>query len=113
MFIDIVDTHVLAVEVYLRKRRYLLVLQALKRVLSFTNPTMSPDVHVALLTFLHEFEQQQHQLPTIVKQVIQQQLQSAQFGAGKSVQQLNQEYLKANQSNFACRLAGKQNYTII
>lgn len=97
----------LAVEVYLRKRRFLLVLQALKRAFAFSNPSAAADLHVALQSFLHSYQQYKDSVPAMVREVIDAELKTVEFGAGKSVREQNQAYLKANEKNFACRLAGE------
>jgi len=98
-------THTLACELAMRKKRYLLVLRALRKATAIAPD--DPSVHVAMVRFLLAVEGSSALPPTISK-VIESQRDAIGAPVGKSLQTLNEEFLLRAPASPAAILAAAE-----
>eukprot|EP00123_Amoebidium_parasiticum_P017809 comp23996_c0_seq1/m.42678 comp23996_c0_seq1/g.42678 ORF comp23996_c0_seq1/g.42678 comp23996_c0_seq1/m.42678 type:complete len:829 (-) comp23996_c0_seq1:215-2701(-) len=89
-----IHTHLLAAAIYLRRKKYLLVLRALKAAHSID--AANPTLHFLLVSFAHQVAQASDLHPA-VKSVINEELPS--LLSNKSAADLNAEFLNENSTN--------------
>jgi len=96
------QTHLLAIQLYTRKQKPLLVLQALKRgrAIDIAHPTL----HTALITFLFNIDRME--LNPITKEVIDiERKSSLLLGGGNKLSLLNEQFLSVNGKSLIHRLS--------
>eukprot|EP01116_Phalansterium_solitarium_P021831 TRINITY_DN6964_c0_g1_i1.p1 TRINITY_DN6964_c0_g1~~TRINITY_DN6964_c0_g1_i1.p1 ORF type:complete len:862 (+),score=310.88 TRINITY_DN6964_c0_g1_i1:91-2676(+) len=98
------DTLVLAAEYYLRKKKYLLVLQSLKRAASVD--ASSPSLHIVKARFFTEVQANLGSLNPTVKQVFESE--SSSLLGGLSLSDYNAAYLKQHASSLPHRAAAAE-----
>ncbi|TRY74013.1 hypothetical protein TCAL_06697 [Tigriopus californicus] len=92
---DRLSTHVLAFEIYFRKRKPLLMLQSIKRALNTPNtPPNDPQLHSCVIRFQKFVDENRQSFPAPVSQVLDRETQS--IFADKSAVQRNRDFLSAN-----------------
>jgi peptide alpha-N-acetyltransferase len=100
-------TQTLGVALYVRKQRFLLALRHLSKALALD--ASHPDTHVALASFLHAIRTPavSAALHPAVSAALDTTLAAspALYGAGASVEQLNENFLKARPNNLMARVA--------
>ncbi|XP_071055801.1 N-alpha-acetyltransferase 15, NatA auxiliary subunit isoform X2 [Onthophagus taurus] len=102
---DNIETHLMAFEVYYRKKKDLLMLQSIKRAFKL-NPN-NPKLHSCLIRFYLIMEQNKKTWDEVVSSVIFQE--SEHFYRGKDAKQLNKEFMDSNSNSLpatfeACKI---------
>ncbi|XP_048773371.1 N-alpha-acetyltransferase 15, NatA auxiliary subunit-like isoform X2 [Ostrea edulis] len=98
---DRIDTHVSAYEIYSRKGKELLMLQALKRGCRIHRD--HPQLHVCMIRFLLTIRKK-GDVPETVQKVLKQEMDK--LYNGKDAKTLNNEFLERNNNSVLHRLAG-------
>lgn len=102
--VECIETHILAMEVYSRKNKPLLVLRSLIKALSIDRS--HPIVHLHHVSLLRKVEEAKEKLHPTVMQVIQLEREAGSVGGGQaSLAALNDTYLKQCGSSVAARMA--------
>jgi len=109
-FPDDLDTHLLAIQVYIRKDKPLLVLQALRRAVQINND--SPELHVATLTFFHYVDKNLDKYHPIVRQVYEVERKTEVLCAGRSINDINDTFLQKFSHSMPHRLAVARVYVL-
>ncbi|EFA02495.1 N-alpha-acetyltransferase 16, NatA auxiliary subunit isoform X2 [Tribolium castaneum] len=87
-----IETHLMAFEVYYRKKKVLLMLQSLKRAHQIA--PQNPKLHSCLIRFYEVIEQNKNSWDPAVEQVVTKEVQI--LFKGKDAKQLNKEFLEAH-----------------
>ncbi|XP_061485908.1 N-alpha-acetyltransferase 16, NatA auxiliary subunit isoform X2 [Rhineura floridana] len=98
---DNIDTHLLAFEIYLRKGKFLLMLQSVKR--AFAIDSNNPWLHECLIKF-SKCVFGHSNLPKIVNKVLTQEMQK--IFISKDLESFNEEFLKRNSTSIQHLLSG-------
>ena len=99
------STHVMAFEVYLRKGKPLLMLQAMKRALKCEVQENDPELHNCLVRFQNFVAQNEKKFAPAVKTVLDREA-KAMF-AGKTAKVRNDEFIKKNSKSLHHSFIGK------
>ncbi len=103
-----VDTHVLAFDIYWRRRRPLLMLQSVKRGLkaaaASSSITDGPRLHSCLVRMQHFVEENSDEMSEAVKEVFKRE--EGIFGGAKSASERNEEFLRKNATSLPHVVAG-------
>lgn len=101
---DCIESHILAMEVYSRKNKPLLVLRSLIKALALNKS--HPDIHVHHFSFLQKVEKEKAKLHPTVTKIIESEREAGAIGGGfSSVKELNEAFLKEFSSSVAHRTA--------
>jgi len=103
---DEITTQLLAIQVYSRKKKYLLVVKALKKAL--TLDPQNPQANLDLITTLSELKTAT--LEPIVKQVIDLECKEDVLGANQPLSDLVDKFLKQNSNSLPHRFAAAKAY---
>ncbi|KAL1509166.1 hypothetical protein ABEB36_003946 [Hypothenemus hampei] len=99
---DQIDTHLMAFEVYYRKRKILLMLQSIKR--AHQVDASHPKLHSCFIRFLQEVKENQHTFDPSVSQVITSEMKS--LLTTKDPKVLNKEFLDRHKRSLRAALEG-------
>ncbi|KYQ93570.1 tetratricopeptide-like helical domain-containing protein (TPR) [Tieghemostelium lacteum] len=108
---DSIDTHVLACEFYLIKKKYLAVLKSLLKIKQLVEAegqqlSQSNVYHRYLIKLFHQYDSEYSTLGAPVKEVVDQE--KTNLLSGKSLVDYNNEFLKQNPNTIAHQFAGTQ-----
>ncbi|CAI5780288.1 N-alpha-acetyltransferase 16, auxiliary subunit isoform X1 [Podarcis lilfordi] len=98
---DNIDTHLLAFDIYLRKGKFLLMLQSVKR--AFAIDSNNPWLHECLIKF-SKCVSDHSNLPEIVNKVLTQEMQK--IFISKDLESFNEEFLRRNSTSIRHLLSG-------
>lgn len=98
-----IETYLMAFEIHFRRRKFLLMLQSLKRAHSL-NPS-HPDLHACVVRFWHMLNQNLDNLDSVLKEVIYSETRKL-FNNIGDVVQFNNNYLEENGDNLIAVLKG-------
>ncbi|XP_053253220.1 N-alpha-acetyltransferase 16, NatA auxiliary subunit isoform X1 [Podarcis raffonei] len=98
---DNIDTHLLAFDIYLRKGKFLLMLQSVKR--AFAIDSNNPWLHECLIKF-SKCVSDHSNLPEIVNKVLTQEMQK--IFISKDLENFNEEFLRRNSTSIRHLLSG-------
>nr|XP_034959246.1 N-alpha-acetyltransferase 16, NatA auxiliary subunit isoform X2 [Zootoca vivipara] len=98
---DNIDTHLLAFDIYLRKGKFLLMLQSVKR--AFAIDSNNPWLHECLIKF-SKCVSDHSNLPEIVNKVLTQEMQK--IFISKDLESFNEEFLRRNSTSIQHLLSG-------
>lgn len=101
---DRIETYLLSFEVYLRKNKILLMIQAIKRARQLD--PKHPIVHGCIMKFTKALQLMSNDLHPSVKLVVDKACQELIGGANKSQQQLNNEFIQENQNSILHLIEG-------
>lgn len=99
----IIETHLMTFEIYYRKNKLLIMLQALKRAHAI-DPN-NPVLHSCIIRFIKSMNKQLGEANEFVKIVIQKEIASELPMLGKKPSQVNEEFLARNRDNPAAIVA--------
>jgi len=102
---DKIQTHLLAFDVFLKREKYLLALQAIKRAIK-VDPG-HPGVHRMIIMFFNAVDSA-GQLEDHVKEVIDAERQTEELGSGASLAEINTQFLNKNAESIAHRTAAAE-----
>lgn len=96
------QTHHLAIQVYIRKEKWLLALRHVTWALSIAPE--HPETHYGLMMFLHRVQpalalEGEKQMHPVLKKTIEEEIATSSFGNGSSVESLNEAYLSKHRSS--------------
>lgn len=106
-----IETHVLAIDVYLRKNKSLLALKALKKASTIGQD--HPDVHFRAMEFWKNIEMHEQTLHPVVKTITQGERKTDTFWNERPLQDVNEEYLKSHPNSLLHCLASAKSRLII
>ncbi|GAQ88611.1 N-terminal acetyltransferase [Klebsormidium nitens] len=104
-----IETHLLAFELYIRKKKLLLALQAVKRLVSID--VTHPDVHRSLVTLFHTVDTSpapDSESAELVHRVIAEERKEITALAGQSLQEYNEAFLKEHSGSLLHRAAAAE-----
>lgn len=99
----IIETHLMTFEIYYRKNKLLIMLQALKR--AYAIDPNNPVLHGCIIRFIKSMNKQLGEANEFVKIVIQNEIASELPILGKKPSQVNEEFLGRNRDNPAAIVA--------
>lgn len=106
------DTHLLAAQLYTRKRKFLLAARGLQK--AFALQPDSPALHEAQVFFLDTLQRCEAELHPTVKAVLEAERQCEALGSGKSAEEHNEAFLGNKASSSALhRLAGARSLLLL
>lgn len=102
--LDQVETHILAIEVYSRKQKVLLMLKFLKKLKKFNNKIEDKaKFHYYICKFLLKYKASKSTLNETIVSVIENELKDLfNNGVVETVEVLNERFLKDNSTNYSC-----------
>lgn len=99
----IIETHLLTFEIYYRKNKLLIMLQALKR--AYAIDPNNPTLHGCITRFIKLLDKGLGEVNEFVRVVIQNEIKNELPFLGKKVTQVNDEFLAKNKDNPAAVVA--------
>jgi tetratricopeptide (TPR) repeat protein len=100
------DVHLLAIDLYLHRKKYLLALKSIKAARK-ANET-DPQLHFAIVKFYHQYQQDKNTLDGTVTSIIDKEIEFV-----GDINTFNDEYLKLNEKSYAARVAVSKSLKIL